>query len=456
MEKPQTTRLLASFAADHGLNLEPVLEVVLKGILDYIGLVSFAAQNVESSKAFFSAVESLSAPGIATVVGSTSQLQPQYAALLNGALAHSMDCDDTHIGAALHPGAPVISAALAQSESEKRRGVAISGRLFVEAVAVGYEVTCRLGNCLSATLHRAGFHPTGVLGAYGAAAAAGRIAGLNADQMETLFGLTGSVASGSMQYLDNGAWNKRLHPGFAAHHALLNVAMVLAGVVGATASIEGDFGLVKAYGRGKFDLLPITKDLGRVWEASNTAIKPYASCRLTHAAIDAVYKLRKDVHIGTDMHIQVRSSAKTYMIVGHPAATKVRPKSIVDAQFSIYYHVAVALLYGHNDWTAYRYLGDDAVQNLCSRITVAVDDTIPDESLLTTVQVGETSVTVEHPLGEPANAVAWDATRSKFNLMANAIYGEDKAKAIGDSIHSLIKMSDMTSFIQALRLAQNN
>lgn len=361
-----------------------------------------------------------------------------------------MDCDDTHIGAALHPGAPVISAALAQSELEGSRGQRISGLRFLEALAVGYEIMCRLGICLSATLHRAGFHPTGILGTYGAAAAAGRIARLDGDQMESLFGLVGSMASGSMQYLENGAWNKRLHPGWAAHNALLSVVLVQAGVIGASSSIEGEFGLVQAYGRGQFSLLTIAADLGRVWEAARTSIKPYASCRLTHAAIDATYQLRETSPMDKDLKIKVRSSKKTHMIVGRPMANKAQPTNIVDAQFSIYYHVAVAYLYGHNDWTAYQYLGNKQVEELCSRITVVVDDSIPDESLLTTVEMGDRAATVDYPLGEPENPLTWEATTAKFEKMASVVYGRAKAKTIAGSIYSLADNANILPFIKSL------
>lgn len=277
-----TTQKLAEFATTHAdtLDIRPILEVLQKGFLDYIGLVSYAVNHVEASGAFLSAVKALSAQGTAPVLGHTSRLQSQYAALLNGTLAHSTGYDDTHIGSALHPGTPVISAALAPVEAEASRGQQLSGRAFFEALADGYEAMCRIGNSISARLHRVGFHPTGVIGAFGAAAAAGRMTGFDTDQVIALFDLMGSMAGGSMQYLDNGAWNKRLHPGLAAHNALLAVELVKSGVVGATQSIEGDFGLLKAYGRADGSDMDIERGLGQVWEARNTAIKPYARCRV--------------------------------------------------------------------------------------------------------------------------------------------------------------------------------
>ncbi len=198
------------------------------------------------------------------------------------------------------------------------------------AIAVGYEVMCRIGNSISATLHKVGFHPTGVIGAIGAAAAAGRVAGLDSAHIDALFGIMGSRASGSMQYLDNGAWNKRLRPGWAAHNALIGVQLVKAGTTGATKLVEGSFGLLKAYDHGNVDSL-IVKNIGRVWEARNTAIKPYACCSLIHGAIDAIYLLRKDTTPAPTAELEVHISKKGLLIVGNAASNRVCLKNIVDA-----------------------------------------------------------------------------------------------------------------------------
>ena len=449
-DSSSTTRRLAEWAASsENLDINPVLEHLQKCLLDYIGLVSHASNNIESSAVFTSAANALSGEGTSTVLGQKLRLQPQYAALLNGTFAHSMDYDDTHIESALHPGAPVISSALAQTELEATHNQNINGRAFFEALAVGYEIMCRIGNSISSTLHEVGFHPTGVIGAYGAAAAAGRLAGLDPHQMDSLFGIMGSMASGSMQYLDNGAWNKRLHPGLAAHNALLGVQLVKAGAIGATKSIEGEFGLLKAYGHRGFDN-GIQDRIGKVWEAQKTAIKPYACCRLIHGAIDALYALRRDVPPTREALIEVHISKKSLLIVGSSTPNKVNPRNIVEAQFSIFYHVAVAWLYGHNDWTAYKYLENEDVNYLSSRVRIVVDDAVPNESLQTVVSVGGKIARIIHPLGEPENPFSKEATVAKFHSMADGVYGEARASEICATVDELYNQPEVLCFIKGL------
>ena len=152
-----------------------------------------------------------------TVFGDSKTWTPAVAALLNGALGHSLDFDDTHADSSLHPSAPVVPAAFAVGEM-----VGASGRDVLTAIVAGYEVCCRLGNALDPTSHYArGFHPTATAGTYGAAAAAGKLFGLSKDQIISAFGVSGSQAAGSLQFLVNGAWNKRYQVGAAAMNGVI-------------------------------------------------------------------------------------------------------------------------------------------------------------------------------------------------------------------------------------------
>jgi len=155
--------------------------------------------------------------GDATVFGDSKTYTPAVAALLNGALGHSLDFDDTHADSSLHPSAPVVPAAFAVGEM-----VGASGREVLTAIVAGYEVCCRLGNALDPTSHYArGFHPTATAGTYGAAAAAAKLFGLSKDQIIAAFGVSGSQAAGSLQFLVNGAWNKRYQVGAAAMNGVI-------------------------------------------------------------------------------------------------------------------------------------------------------------------------------------------------------------------------------------------
>jgi len=436
-------------------DIEPIREIVENGFLDFIGLTAYAAHMIDSSPAFISAVNNMSATGPGSVIGLSRQYQVQYSALLNGTLSHSMDFDDTNSTASLHPGGSAIAASLGQAELEMSHGRRVSVREFYTAVAVGYEVTCRLGRAISDALHRTGWHPTGVAGVFGAAAAAGRLAGFDSTKIQHLFGVVGSMASGSLQCLLTGGWTKRFHPGMAAHNALLGVQFVKAGMVGPLAYIEGRGGLLYAYARLKPDPT-IVEDLGTVWETSNTAIKPYPSCRVIHGAIDAAYALRKERPFTEDMAIDITVGGKAYIGVGSSGnSDRVRPTDIVEGQFSLQYQVAFTWIYGRNDWSVYEHLKDERVLGLARRITVHLDDTIREGSLKTVAKVGDKSVTIEDHsvLGEPDNPVGRREVVAKFLPMAEKIYGVQNAQEILTSFFALEKESDLGIFIKSLSKA---
>lgn len=455
------TRRLAEFVYQTTWeDIQPIRNVLECGFLDYIGLTSYAVDHVSSSPAFIDAVNNLSADGPGSVLGISRRYQVQYSALLNGTLVHSMDWDDTNSVASLHPGASAISAALAQAELEMSaapggKGRQVTGREFYTAVAVGYEVTCRLGRSISDILHRAGYHPTCVAGVFGAAATVGKLAGFNAGQIENLFGVVGSMASGSLQCFENGGWNKRFHPGIAAHNALMGAQFVKAGMLGASSAIEGKRGLLFSYAGLTEPDLHIVEKLGSFWETSNTAIKPYPCCRLNHGPIEAAYALRKQFpnpeSLPRDTPIEVTVGAKAWHGVGNTAPNKLRPTNLVEGQFSLYFQFAVAWLYGRNDWDAYSHLDDERVLDFCRRIAVHVDETLRDGSLVTVAKVGDKTVTIEYPLGEPENPIGLAEVENKIKPMVEKVYGVQRTKEILNMFYDLENQKDLSVFIKSLR-----
>ena len=348
----QPSRALAEFVAT--TPSEEIPDVVIarlrRLLLDWIGVTAFASHHAENAGAVIRAVDNLDSGSGSTVVGQSHTHSPQYAALLNGTFAHSMDFDDTNInvtGAAVHPGAPVIAAALADAE---RFGADMGA--FYNALAVGYEVACRVGAGLGPSSYDRGFHTTALAGIFGAVAAAARLRGVDPDTTLAAFGLALSKASGSMQYLANGSWNKRLHPGFVAHDGQLCVELAQAGVIGAAEPLEGRYGLLYSY-TDNAQPAQLTAGLGDTWLLLQTAIKPYPSCRWSHGAIDAVLSLRTKVSENhrPGARISLRLNPTAYTIVGEPQPHKIKPANTVDAQFSVYFQVAAAWLDGRVDWS---------------------------------------------------------------------------------------------------------
>ncbi|CRG83338.1 hypothetical protein PISL3812_00689 [Talaromyces islandicus] len=450
-EKVPVTKILAEFIDD--LTYESIDPKVLEGLkellLDYIGIGAFAASTIESSEPFHRAVLAFSAnaTGSCTVMTKGQQFSPQYAALLNAAYAHTLDFDDTFAAGALHPGAPVMSAALTQAEISGANGKAL-----LTAIAAGYEVICRISRALGAGAYERGFHNTGTAGIFGATAAIMKIKGAGSAAIEAAFGLAVSKAAGSTQYLENGAWNKRLHPGFAAHDAFMCAAFVDQGILTASKPLEGIFGFLKGYSSSP-NIDNMVDGLGKEWIHITTAIKPYPGCRMTHSAIDLAAKWRKEKSC-LIKSLCLSLSPHCWMIVGRPLENKIHPKNIVDAQFSAYYQLATTWLDGNETgWRVYDRIHDSDVSELLDKITVEASNDL--QPLAARLEIhwedGTTSVDIErHPIGEPSNPLTHEQVLSKFSSLAIPTYGEPKSKRIIDVVSKLDQVLDTKELMSAL------
>src|SRR5690349_24893194 len=241
------TETLAGYVAE--LTFEDIPPEVLERAkvltLDFLGSAIRARRDAESTPSLLKMLEALAldGKGDSTVFGDNKTWTPAVAALLNGALGHSLDFDDTHADSSLHPSAPVVPAAFAVGEM-----VGASGRDVLTAIVAGYEVCCRLGNALDPTSHYArGFHPTATAGTYGAAAAAGKLFGLSEKQLVAAFRVSGSQAAGSLRFLVTGGSNKRYQVGAAAMNGVIAATLARNEFIGATESVEGKHGLLVGY-----------------------------------------------------------------------------------------------------------------------------------------------------------------------------------------------------------------
>ena len=443
------TRALAELVADTRGDAIPdaVLTCLEECLLDFAGNASFAAAFAESSPSFKAGARALDPDGGGTtVLGDRETWSLAQAALLNGAFAHTLDFDDTNGAAALHPGAPVIPLALGYAER-----VDTSGRVLLDAIVLGYEVMCRIGAASGITAYDRGFHLTGVAGIFGAVAAYARLKGLNADTVERAFGLAGSLASGSMQYIESGAWNKRLHPGFAAQSALQAVAFAEAGVLAAHEPLAGRYGLLNGYSNAP-QATALTDGLGIRWAAAETGIKPYPSCRLNHSAIDAALVLRGARGDRRDARIAIRVSPKAFDIVGEPQPRKIAARSTVDGQFSIYFQVACAWLDGAVTWQSYERLGDADVDRVASRIAVTADPAIAPLGCRMTIDDATThALDVLLPAGEPSTPLGRPRIKAKFLSLAGPVFGVERADAIADRLLAVRNEASTTELIRAMR-----
>ncbi|MEM7189716.1 MAG: MmgE/PrpD family protein [Pseudomonadota bacterium] len=282
--------------------------------------------------------------GTVPVFGMAARLSARDAATMNGFLCHGLDYDDTHIAGIVHATASLLPACLSAASM-----AGSSGREVITAYVVGIETATRLGMCARGAFHQAGFHPTGMIGIFGCVLAAGRLMGLNAKQLENAQGIAVSMASGSMEFLEDGASNKRFHPGWAASSALTACALAREGFKGATRPYDGRFGLYNIYG-GKFadwfDFSGVAAEFGTRWELMNVAIKPYPTCHFTHASIDCALALRDRAPIDKIARIDASVPQEVHKTICEPVANKRRPQNDYDAKFSTHFLVGTALKYG--------------------------------------------------------------------------------------------------------------
>ncbi len=341
-------------------------------ILDSVG-TGLAAVGAPWAEATFAAAGDLG-QGTAPVLGYGRTLAPRDAALMNGLVTHGLDYDDTHSRGIIHATVSAFPAALIAADL-----AGASGEALLLAYIAAMEVSTRVAGVSAGKFHSNGFHPTGMVGAFGATVAAGRLLGLDAAQLAMAQGIVLSMASGSLEFLADGAWTKRLHPGWAASSALTAATLAKRGFVGPPAAYEGRYGLYALYLRDAAPALlaEATAGLGDVWEIEAVSVKPLSACHMTHASIDAAIALRAEHGLTADAigHVTVLVPEGVVPIVCEPVAPKRTPQTGYDAQFSIPYTVATALLTGTFTLDALdpAALNDPAVLDLATRVDYAID-----------------------------------------------------------------------------------
>ena len=307
-----------------------------------------------------------------------------------------------------------------------------SGATLLAAIIAGYEVICRIALALPAGEHKPrGFHPTATCGAFGAAAAAARVFGLDAAGIASALGIALSQTAGSLQFLQNGAWTKRFQVGWSAMSGLAAATLAGKGFKGAGEAIEGTHGFLRAYAPAPVPAR-VTQDLGTFYELMATGVKPYPSCRYGHAGIDAALQIRAEHDLQAQEISQVvyGVSKAGMLLVGAPADKKADPRNIVDGQFSAPFVLAVALATGAMRWDSYRLLQDARIRTLLPKIRCEYDAEIEAEfpanmsGKLTVHARGQAFVrTVIVPRGEPGNFLTVDELSAKFTDLAEFALG---------------------------------
>ncbi len=320
---------------------EEVRERAKAYVLDFLGITLYGS-NVTSSKIMAKVLFDMGGTEESTVIGYSRKLPSANAALVNGTTSQAIEMDTSHITSVVICGGVAIPAALALAEREKT-----SGRDFLTAVVIGYELANRVGDAFLGTQYYEGFHPTGTCGVFGAAGGAGKILKLDKEAIVRLLGIAGDQAAGLEEWKADGSWIKRWHAGKASHNGVLAAMLAKNGFTGPATIFEGENGFLKAFSfERKWDASKITDTLGKEYVGHNTGFKPYSSCRFTHQLIEATLNLAqkheiKPKEIDT---ITVSVCETLHRTLCRPEEARRKPRTVVDAQFSIPYVVGAAIV----------------------------------------------------------------------------------------------------------------
>jgi 2-methylcitrate dehydratase PrpD len=383
--------------------------------------------------------------GPATIFGRGERAEAAWAALANGIASHGLEMDDVENRSSLHPGVVVFPATLALAEQ-----IGAPPSDFYTAVVVGYEVTLRVGAALNpASAYERGFHPTAVCGALGAAAASARLLHLSSEQTNMALGIAGSMAAGSMAYLHDGAWTKRLHPGWACHAGITAARLAAAGFVGPASILESRYGFLHAYSSAS-NVAKLVRKAEDDFAIMAVSIKPYACCRYMHGPIDCLFEIMRIHHPDLEQIERIRCGVLTggRGLIADPIEQKRRASNVVEAQFSMPFGAAIALLTGEAGLSVFteEWPGDPRVRALMQKVDCyslpELDEYYPAEwrasASVEMVDGRELSARVRYPLGDPHNPLSWEQLEARFHeLVAPVIEDRRKREELIEKVKGL-------------------
>jgi len=449
---------LARFAATLSLDAipRPVVEQATLLALDTLGN-GLAAAGEDFGRAALDVAERLGGASESALLGRAARVAAANAVLANATLAHGLDFDDTREDAIVHTGCVAVTTALAVGEA-----VGASGRAMLEALVAGVEVMCRVGLAVPGALHARHFHPTAIAGGFGAVAAAGRLQRLSETQLTHAFGIVGSQAAGIIEYLADGSWTKRMHPGWAAHAGVVATLLAHGGFTGPASVLEGEHGLYAAFagGHDAARLERLLDTLGTKWELAELTLKPYPCGSIAQPYMDCAARLRERDGISAEAitAIRCRTSAGPVPRLWEPLAAKHAPPNGYAAKFSLPYLIAVILVKGRAGLAEFTdaAVRDRDVLRLASRVTYELDATIDYPRQF----VGDVEVTLadgrrlrerqDRPRGGSDAPLTRAEIEAKFRGNAGLALPAGRADAVIAAVSGLAAASSLKDLITAL------
>lgn len=447
---------IAEFALNLSYDQIPA-EVIEHGkllLLDTFGVAS-AAFDLEHAKMIREVAEEAGSRPECTLWGSEKKVQLADAVLYNASLIHGMDYDDTHVGGIVHPSAAVVSMAVTVGEQ-----VGASGKAILEAAVAGWEVITRLALAAKGRFHDVGYHGTAIVSPFAAACVGAKLMGLSVDELMDALGICGSQAAGIQEFLHDGSWVKKIHPGWACHSAVYALKLARKGFKGPKQVFEGGFGLYQTHCGSTDGLKEAFSDLGEKWHTSEITFKMYPVCYFTHSFISCSLKLRKEFHIRSEQvrKIVCRADSRAYQIVCEPKDAKCRPTTDYMMRFSLPYLVAVSFVKGRiSPWEIDLSLAHDPeILAMIDKIECVEDDSManpghfPGSVSVITVDGSRYEEEERIEPGAPENPVPEEAVREKFRNNADPALGKERIEKLSGVISRLEITDSMGELLECL------
>lgn len=424
---------------------EPARRHAALQLMDTIGVARAAARTGASPAVQKVASSAVPCDPGGLVVGQGSQIDLPLALLVNGALAHALDFDNTHTGSMVHVGAAVGPMAWTLGSS-----LGAPGQEVLRAYVAGVECAARLGSAIPGGFHRGGFHATSVVGIFGALVAGACLVQASPECLVNAMGIAGSLAAGLLEYHNSGTANKQLHPGLAARDAYVALQLAMAGADGPATVFEGSFGLFATHLRQQ-PLSVGTDSLGQVWEVEQVTTKPYPACNLIHFALDCLGEMGGAVEPEAIEAVEVVGPPEIVPLVVEPAASKIAPRNAYEAKFSVQHCVARYLVDGELRVDSFRpeAVGDPVVAALARKVTFrpTEDSTYPAKlggSVRLVLTDGEERhAAVADAKGSPGHPLGEDEIVAKFAATAVPPGGASAAVDLAKRLLSIADVDDV-------------
>jgi 2-methylcitrate dehydratase PrpD len=421
---PPVTQQLAQHVATHPSRgwSDAVDHEAHRTFMNWVGCAVGAAHH-DTAQAALAAVQVLQPAAQATVLGRRERLDMASAALVNGISSHTFDFDDTHLKTIIHPAGPVASAVLALAEHS-----GASGRALIDALVLGIDVSCRVGNAMYPDHYDRGWHITGSTGTLGAAAACARLLQLDVQRTAMALGIAASQPIGMREQF--GTMTKPFHPGGAARAGLMSALMAQQGYTASPKALEAPRGMMQTVST-KNDWTEIGGELGQRFEISYNTYKPFACGIVIHPSIDACAQLRgQGVRPEQIERIELRVHSLVLELTG-----KKEPADGLQAKFSVYHGCAAGLTFGRaaEEEFADAIVSRDDMVALRRKVVATVDDAIDEASADVTAVLTDgrrVHVFVKDAIGSLANPMSDAQLEAKFAGMADSVLGTERCSAL--------------------------